>query len=82
MRKVIKRFGHKFSSIVGTQGFDFHADLILHQGLVCLEFVEQFSFRFQKVNMSFSRKIVDEGDKVSCSTTRRGLHRSVDIAMH
>jgi hypothetical protein len=32
--------------------------------------------------MSFSRKIVNEGDKVSCSTTRCGLHRSAHIAMH
>ncbi len=82
MQEVVKLFGHKFSSVVGSQGFDLHAGLIFHQGLICLEFIKHLSFRFQKVNMSFSRKIVNEGDKVSCSTTRCGLHRSAHIAMH
>jgi hypothetical protein len=68
--QVVKLFGHKFSSVVGLQGFDLHAGLILHQGLVCLEFVKHFSFRFQKVNMSFFRKVVNEGDKVVRNTIR------------
>ncbi len=32
--------------------------------------------------MSFFGKVVDEGDKLSCPTTRRGFHRSVHIAIH
>jgi len=56
MQKVIKLFGHKFSSIVKSQGFDPHAGLIIHQGFVCLEFVKHLSFHFQKVNMSFFSK--------------------------
>jgi hypothetical protein len=56
--------------------------LILHQGLVCLEFVKHFSFCFQKVNMSFSWKVKNESDKVSCSTTKCGFHRSAHIIMH
>jgi hypothetical protein len=64
------------------QGFDLHVGLIIHQGFVCLEFVKHLSFHFQKVNMSFSRKVIDEGDKISCSTTRCGFHRSAHIAMH
>jgi hypothetical protein len=82
MQEVVELFGHKFSSVVESQGFDLHVGLILHQGLVCLEFVKHLSFRFQKVNMSFPRKVVDESDKVSCSTTRCGLHWSAHIAMH
>ncbi len=80
MQEVIN-FGHKFSSVVGLQGFDLHAGLILHQGFVCLEF-KHLSFRFQKLNMSFSRKVVDEGDKVACPTTRCGFHWSAHITMH
>ncbi len=78
MKKVIKFFAQKFSSVVGSQGFDLHASLILHQGFVCLEFFEHFSFCFQKVNMSFSRKVVDEGDKVSCSCWRLWFRCNID----
>jgi hypothetical protein len=64
MQEVVKLFGHKFSSVVESEGFDLHANLILHQDLVCFEFVKHLSFRFQKVNMSFSREVVDESDKI------------------
>ncbi len=82
MQEVVKLFGQKFSSVVGSQGFDLHVGLIFHQGLVCLEFVKHLSFCFQKVTMGFSQKVIDEGDKVSFSTTRCGLHRFAHIAMH
>ncbi len=62
--------------------FDLHASFIFHQGLVCFEFVKHLSFCFQKVNMRFFRKVIDEGDKVSCSTTRCGFHQSAHITMH
>jgi hypothetical protein len=48
MQEVVKLFGHKFSFVVGLQGFDLHAGLILHQGLVCLEFVKHLSFAFKR----------------------------------
>ncbi len=73
---------HKFSSIVKSQGFHLYAHLIFHKGLACLEFVKHLSFRFQKVNMIFSQKFVYEGDKVSCSTMRCGIHQSAHIIMH
>jgi hypothetical protein len=74
MQKVIKLLGQKLSFVVGLQGFDLHASFIPHQSLVCLEFVKHLSFHFQKVNMNFFQKVVDQGDKVSCSTMRCGFH--------
>ncbi len=81
-QKLIKLVRHRFSSIVRLQGFDLHTGLIFHQGLICLEFVKHLSFCFQKVNMSFSQKVVDEGEKVLCSTMKCGLYRSAHIVMH
>jgi hypothetical protein len=64
MQKFVKSFRHKFSFVVGSQGFDLHVGLILHQGLVCLEFVKtpllslskgKHDFFFEKLSMKVTK---------------------------
>jgi len=73
-RKKSLNFLDNFSFVVGSQGLDLHAGFIMHQCLVCIQFVKHLSFRFQKLNTNISQKVIEECDKVSCSTTRCCLH--------
>ncbi len=43
------------------------------KALYALNLSNNLPFTFKMVDMSFSRKVVNEGDKVSCSITRCGL---------
>jgi hypothetical protein len=60
MQRVVKLFGHKFSSVVGSQGFDFHASLIFHLGLYWKQLEnkqEMKASRFMKWNNYIKRRL-------------------------
>lgn len=73
-QKCIKNFGRKLFSIVGLQDTDFHVSFVFHQHLVFFEFVKHLSLSFQHINMRYPQKIINECDKVLCSTMKCCFH--------
>lgn len=72
----------KLIIIIQLKYLDFVLLFRLYKDLEFLEFFQALSFGVQYVHPYLLRKIVNEGDKISCTTYRCGLHGTIHVQMY
>jgi hypothetical protein len=74
--EIIILVGVKLFSIVCSENTDMSTCLILNKILKIRKFTKRFIFSFQKINLGFTRTIINKNDIIKTTIHGRSSHRS------